>query len=45
MLVAANDFAYIFDTTEEVDQKVATALMMIEKDYLIKNVNILENYF
>lgn len=36
MLVAANDFAYIFDTTEEVDQKVATALMMIEKDYLIK---------
>ena len=36
MLVAANDFAYIFDTTEEVDQKIATALMMIEKDYLIK---------
>lgn len=36
MLVAANDFAYIFDTTEEVDQKVATALMMIEKDYLVK---------
>lgn len=36
MLVAANDFGYIFDTTEDVDQKVATALMMIEKDYLIK---------
>lgn len=36
MLIAANDFAYIFDTTEDVDQKVATALMMIEKDYLIK---------
>ena len=36
MLVAANDFAYIFDSAEEVDQKVATALMMIEKDYLIK---------
>ncbi len=36
MLVAANDFAYIFDTTEDVDQKVSTALMMIEKDYLIK---------
>lgn len=36
MLVAANDFAYIFDFADEVDQKVATALMMIEKDYLIK---------
>lgn len=36
MLVAANDFAYIFDSADEVDQKVATALMMIEKDYLNK---------
>lgn len=36
MLVAANDFAYIFDSAADVDQKVATALMMIEKDYLIK---------
>ena len=36
LLVAANDFAYIFDTAEDVDQKVAAALMMIEKDYLIK---------
>lgn len=36
MLVAANDFAYIFDFADEIDQKVATALMMIEKDYLIK---------
>lgn len=36
LLVAANDFAYIFDFADEVDQKVATALMMIEKDYLIK---------
>lgn len=36
MLVAANDFAYIFNTEEEIDQKVATALMMIEKDYLVK---------
>lgn len=35
MLIAANDFAYIFDNGD-VDQKVATALMMIEKDYLIK---------
>lgn len=37
MLMSANDFAYIFDTDEDVDQKVATALMMIEKDYLIKS--------
>lgn len=36
LLVAANDFAYIFNTEEEIDQKVATALMMIEKDYLVK---------
>lgn len=36
MLVAANDFAYIFDFADEIDKKVATALMMIEKDYLIK---------
>lgn len=36
MLVAANDFAYIFDSADEVDQKVATAMMMIEKDYLNK---------
>ena len=36
MLVAANDFAYIFDSVDEIDQKVATALMMIEKDYLNK---------
>lgn len=36
ILVAANDFAYIFNFADEVDQKVATALMMIEKDYLIK---------
>ncbi len=36
MLVAANDFAYIFNFEDDIDQKVATALMMIEKDYLIK---------
>jgi hypothetical protein len=36
MLIATSDFAYIFDSEEELDQKVSTALMMIEKDYLIK---------
>lgn len=36
MLISANDFAYIFDLNGDVDQKVATALMMIEKDYLVK---------
>lgn len=36
MLISANDFAYIFNTNEEVAQKVSTALMMIEKDYLLR---------
>ena len=36
MLMSATDFAYIFNTTDDVDQKVSTALMMIEKDYLAK---------
>lgn len=36
MLISANDFAYIFDNTEDISQKVSTALMMIEKDYLVK---------
>ncbi len=36
LLVSTSDFAYIFDSTDDVDQKVATALMMIEKDYLMK---------
>ena len=36
MLISANDFAYIFNMSSDVDQKVSTALMMIEKDYLIK---------
>lgn len=36
MLISVNDFAYIFDNTIEIDQKVMTALMMIEKDYLAK---------
>lgn len=34
MTISANDFSYIFD--RDVDQKVSTALMMIEKDYLAK---------
>jgi RecQ family ATP-dependent DNA helicase len=37
MLISASDFGYIFDTNEDVTQKVLTALMMIEKDYLIKS--------
>ncbi len=36
MLMSASDFAYIFENTDDIDQKVATALMMIEKDYLNK---------
>lgn len=36
MLISANDFAYIFDMDGDIDQKVSTALMMIEKDYLAK---------
>ena len=31
MLVSADDFSYIFDETADYDQKVMTALMMIEK--------------
>lgn len=36
MLLSSDDFAYIFETNEDLDQKVSTALMMIEKDYLLK---------
>lgn len=36
MLLSTNDFAYIFDDAEDIDQKVSSALMMIEKDYLAK---------
>lgn len=36
MLMSASDFAYIFEGADDIDQKVATALMMIEKDYLNK---------
>ena len=36
MLFATDDFGYIFDDPETLDQKVMTSLMMIEKDYLAK---------
>lgn len=36
MLVSSDDFSYIFTDTQDLDQKVLTALMMIEKDYLAK---------
>lgn len=36
MLISANDFAYIFDMKGDISQKTSTALMMIEKDYLVK---------
>ena len=36
MLVAADDFSYIFNETSDLDQKVMTSLMMIEKDYSAK---------
>lgn len=36
MLVSSDDFSYIFENTLDYDQKVMTALMMIEKDYLAK---------
>lgn len=37
MLVSADDFSYIFNENNDYDQKVMTALMMIEKDYLAKH--------
>lgn len=36
MLLSVDDFAYAFEDAIDVDQKVKTALMMIEKDYLMK---------
>lgn len=36
LLVSTDDFAYLFNDGDDVDQKVTTALMMIEKDYLAK---------
>jgi ATP-dependent DNA helicase RecQ len=37
LLISVDDFAHIFLTAKDVDQKVLTSLMMIEKDYLMKN--------
>jgi ATP-dependent DNA helicase RecQ len=36
MLISPEDFGYIFNEKDDLDQKVKTALMMIEKDYLAK---------
>ena len=36
MLLSVDDFTYAFEDAIDVDQKVKTALMMIEKDYLMK---------
>lgn len=36
MLVSSDDFSYIFDNSLDIEQKVMTSLMMIEKDYLAK---------
>ncbi len=37
MLVSVDDFAFIFEGTIDLDQKVLTSLMMLEKDYLAKH--------
>jgi ATP-dependent DNA helicase RecQ len=37
LLLSVNDFGHIFDEARGLDQKVLTALMMLEKDYLAKN--------
>ncbi len=37
LLLSVDDFSYIFDKEDDIDQKVLTALMMIEKDYLEKH--------
>ncbi len=36
MLLSVDDFGHIFENALDLDQKVLTALMMIEKDYLAK---------
>lgn len=36
VLLSVEDFGYIFENKVDLDQKVLTALMMIEKDYLTK---------
>ncbi|RCW36791.1 DEAD/DEAH box helicase [Marinilabilia salmonicolor] len=37
LLLSVDDFGHIFENAFDLDQKVLTALMMIEKDYLAKN--------
>jgi ATP-dependent DNA helicase RecQ len=37
LLLSIDDFGHIFEKAINLDQKVLTALMMIEKDYLAKN--------
>ena len=37
MLVSVDDFAFIFEGAIDLDQKVLTSLMMLEKDYLAKH--------
>jgi RecQ family ATP-dependent DNA helicase len=37
LLLSVDDFGHIFENSPDLDQKVLTALMMIEKDYLAKN--------
>lgn len=36
MLLSVDDFAFAFDDDEDLEAKVKTGLMMIEKDYLAK---------
>lgn len=36
ILLSVDDFGYIFENSSDLDQKVLTSLMMIEKDYLAK---------
>lgn len=37
LLLSVDDFGHIFENSLDLDQKVLTALMMIEKDYLAKD--------
>jgi ATP-dependent DNA helicase RecQ len=37
LLLSVDDFGHIFEDALDLDQKVLTSLMMIEKDYLAKN--------
>lgn len=36
MLISAEDFGFLFSEMDDINQKVLTSLMMIEKDYLLK---------